>query len=596
MLAPPVPEDEARRLERLRRLGLLDTGAEAVLDSFTDLAASVTGMPIALISLVDSDRQWFKSARGLPQGGQTPREVSFCGHAVAAGDELFEVEDATCDPRFQDNPIVTGALRVVHYAGVPLVMPGGERIGTLCVIDDHPGRLDPRTARILTQIARSVVSVLLLRESERNLEARLRAEEALRESQARYKAIADELAQSHRRKDEFLAMLAHELRNPLAPIATAAQLLRLATHDPARVLKSSELIGRQVAHMTELVDDLLDVSRVTRGLVHIEHESVDLQQVVHDALEQTRPQIEARGHAVDLRVEAAGVHVRGDRVRLVQVLANLLNNAAKYTPDGGYITVVLRADAHSAQLAVRDDGSGIDADLLPHVFELFTQARRTPDRAQGGLGVGLALVKSLVELHDGQVRATSAGRGQGSEFTVILPRQEPAAAGDAGEAGAPAAAPPRALRIMVVDDNADAAELLGAWLETLGHQVRVMTEPGAALEAARRDPAQVYVLDIGLPGMDGYELARHLRADPRTRRATLIALTGYGQAQDMLRSRESGFDHHFVKPADPQRLAAVMDALAANAESAQQSQAAWAAREASTQQQDPPGKAAERSV
>ncbi len=673
MQAPPALANETQRLARLRELGVLDTEAEAVLDSFTELATAITGMPIALISLIDEDRQWFKSAVGFPQGGQTPRALSFCGHAIATGDDVFEVEDASRDPRFADNPYVEGQPHVAHYAGAPLVMPGGERIGTICVVDDRPGRLDDRTRHLLSQLARSIVRVLLLRESERNLGSRLKAESALRESEAKFrtmteampqmvwssrpdghhdffnrnwyaftgaspgecngdlwqslvhpedlpplleswrhslatgepyeaacrlhhhdgeyrwvlgraspvrddggriirwmgtctdiheqKRIQEELQESNQRKDEFLAMLAHELRNPLAPVSTAVELLRMAPDDTERVRRTSELIGRQVLHMSELVDDLLDVSRVTRGLVNIEHDTVNLQQVVNDALEQVRPQIHAREHAVNLQLPGAPVHVRGDRVRMVQVLANLLNNAAKYTPEGGRIEVELRAQDGQALVSVKDNGSGIDPGLLPHVFDLFTQAKRTPDRAQGGLGVGLALVRSLVELHGGTVRAESAGKGQGSTFTVSLPLVEalqpaPAPAlstGTASHAG---------LKVMVVDDNTDAAELLGVWLETQGYQVTVKTDARDALATAKLDPADVYVLDIGLPEMDGNELARRLRADPRTRKATLIALTGYGQAQDILQSRQSGFDHHFVKPADPTRLALVIDSLA----------------------------------
>ncbi len=416
-----VPDTtESRRLARLRALGLLDTQREALLDHFTELAARATRQPIALISLIDENRQWFKSAVGLPQGMETLREFAFCEHAGKC-DELFEVEDARLDPRFAANPLVTGMPHIVHYAGAPLIMPGGEFIGTLCVIGRKPGRLPPLGRDLLCTLARCVVSVLLLRESERNLAARARAEAALAASEARYRAIAGQLAAANRRKDEFLAMLAHELRNPLAPISTAVHLLRIAADDPQRVRRTGELIGRQVAHMTQLVDDLLDVSRVTRGQVRIDHDRVDLHEVVSDALEQARPQIEARRHALRVEVPDPPLPVCGDRVRLVQVLVNLLNNAAKYTPEGGHLGLSVRAEGGQAVLEVRDDGNGIDAELLPHVFELFTQARRTPDRAQGGLGLGLALVCHLVRLHGGTVTAESGGPGQGSCFTVRLP-------------------------------------------------------------------------------------------------------------------------------------------------------------------------------
>jgi signal transduction histidine kinase len=559
MQAPPLPPNEIDRLQRLRRLKLLDTPSEAVLDAFTEVAVAVCGLPMALISLVDHDRQWFKSAVGFPQGGQTPRDVSFCAHAVAQGDDLFEVEDASQDPRFAGNPAVVGPPGVRHYAGMPLVMPGGERIGTLCVVDTEPGRLAPQHRLVLEKLARNIVAVFLLRESEQTLGNRLDTERSLRESE---RQAREALEDSHRRKDEFLAMLAHELRNPLAPISTAAQILRMSASDPDRVCRSAELIARQVGHMTALVDDLLDVSRVTRGLVQLERAPLDMREVVDAALEQSRGSIEARGHELVLRLPPSPLMVLGDRVRLTQVVANLLNNAAKYTQAGGLIALSLEARNGHAALQVQDNGSGIDPLLLPQIFDLFTQGSRNLDRSQGGLGLGLSLARSMARLHGGEITATSEGRGLGSRFTLTMPHLDQPAPPPAGEAAAP---PPRntgSLDVMVVDDNQDAAELLGVWLESHGHRPAVYFDPAAALDAALRNPADVYVLDIGLPGMDGYELARRLRASPRNRKATLIALTGYGQATDIARSREAGFDFHFVKPMDPHRLSVLVAQLA----------------------------------
>lgn len=534
MQSPPEISDEARRLSRLHQLQILDTAPEDVLDRLTELAATLCGMPIALISLIDHDRQWFKAAIGLEQGAQTPRSVSFCGHAIAS-DELFEVDDAHHDPRFADNPLVLGAPHIAHYAGVPLVMPAGERIGTLCVISDRPGHLNAKTRRILKILADTVVSVLLLRES-------------------------------NRRKDEFLAMLAHELRNPLAPITTAAHLLKLSPQPAPRTRELGDLINRQVSHMTELVDDLLDISRVTRGITQIDRGEVDMRDVIHNALEQARPLMHAHGHALEVEVPEWPLRVEGDRVRLVQVLANILTNAAKYTPDCGRIRLQARDDGAQVVVSVSDNGQGIEAQLLPHIFELFTQARRQSDRSQGGLGVGLALVRALVELHGGSVQAHSAGPGQGSTFTVRLPslHEEHVPETPALEAGCadPAGVP---LQVVVVDDNADASQMLQMWLQTHGHSVRVFQEADSALRSAAQAPADVYLLDIGLPGMSGLELARRLRQDPRNRHATLIALTGYGQSSDILSSREAGFDHHFVKPTDPVRLLAVLDCLRSSA-------------------------------
>ena len=373
------------------------------------------------------------------------------------------------------------------------------------------------------------------------------------------KLAAEALLDADRRKDEFLAMLAHELRNPLAPISTAAQLLTLTAGDKERVLEVGTIISRQVGHMTSLVDDLLDVSRVTRGLVTLEQEGLDVQSVLAHALEQARPFVESRRHLLTVRTTEARVSVRGDRTRLVQVIVNLLNNAAKYTPDGGEITLEMQTDQGYAIVTVTDTGNGIDASLLPHVFELFTQGKRTPDRAHGGLGLGLALVKSMVELHGGRVMACSGGVDQGSTFTVRLPlehgptRQECSPPPDAAELAKPR-------RIMVVDDNIDAAETLAALLDAYGHEVTVLTDTGAAINAAALDRFDIFILDIGLPGMDGYELARQLQARPDHAGALFIALTGYGQPGDRVRSKDAGFAHHFVKPADPQSL---IEALAA---------------------------------
>ncbi|QOL48447.1 hybrid sensor histidine kinase/response regulator [Massilia litorea] len=373
-----------------------------------------------------------------------------------------------------------------------------------------------------------------------------------------------ELRESNRKKDEFLAMLAHELRNPLAPISTAAEMLRLANATDPRTRKASEVISHQVKHMTALVDDLLDVSRVTRGLVELERELVDIKAAVANAVEQARPLIEARRHALTVRTDASQATVLGDRTRLVQVIANLLNNAAKYTPQGGEITLAVHAQADQGwvDIGVIDNGIGIDARLLPHIFDLFTQAERTPDRAQGGLGIGLALVRTMVALHGGVVTAASDGPGAGSTFTIRLPAVTQGVKDQLeGAAREGALAGPAPLQIMIVDDNVDAAESLAVLLEAQGHRVQVEAHPVQALAAARQDPPEVFILDIGLPEMDGYELARRLRADPATGSALFIALTGYGQAHDRILSKSSGFEHHFVKPMDTDRLGQVLSTV-----------------------------------
>lgn len=372
------------------------------------------------------------------------------------------------------------------------------------------------------------------------------------------KLLEHELKNLSQRKDDFLAMLAHELRNPLAPISTAAQLLKINSSNPENVRRSSDIITRQVKHMTELVDDLLDVSRVTRGLVTLEKERISLKDVINNAIEQARPLIEARSHTLSTKLPASDVSVLGDRTRLIQTIVNVLTNAAKYTPHNGVITLTLTVDAGNAVVAATDNGIGIDAKLLPHVFELFTQAERTPDRSQGGLGLGLALVKTIMNLHGGRVEARSDGPGRGSTFTLTLPTLDmdplPTTATTADDSHSVPS-----LRILLVDDNTDAADSLSALLEAYGHEVTVCENATCTLaEVSNHDP-QVFILDIGLPDMDGYELCRRLRALDKSKTAMFIALTGYGQAHDRTLAKHAGFDYHFVKPIDVEQLRAVFE-------------------------------------
>ncbi len=365
------------------------------------------------------------------------------------------------------------------------------------------------------------------------------------------------LRRMDRSKDEFLAMLAHELRPPGAPTAAAADLLNFARDAPDRVQQISNVIARQSAHMSNLIDDLLDVSRVTRGLITLDMAVHNCSAILAEAIEQTRPQMELRGHRLEWMAADERLAVYGDRKRLVQVFANLLNNAAKYTPNGGRILVTLGRAGRQVQVRVRDNGQGMEPELLARAFDLFTQGQRSPDRSQGGLGVGLALVRSLVQLHDGSVAAVSGGAGQGSEFTVLLPLHQ--AAG-----GGPAAAGPQAMvtgggagrRVLVVDDNQDAAAMLALLLQAVGFDVRIEHDAHAALAMARGWAPEVCVLDIGLPGMDGRELARRLRALPGLEQALLVAVSGYGQAQDRVDNERAGFDNQFVKPVGAAELIA----------------------------------------
>ncbi|WP_312435256.1 ATP-binding protein [Janthinobacterium sp.] len=380
------------------------------------------------------------------------------------------------------------------------------------------------------------------------------------------KHAEDELRRLGVRKDEFLAMLAHELRNPLAPISSAAQLLLLGGNDPQRVQKSAGVIQRQVRHLTNLVDDLLDVSRVTRGLVRLDRRVLDLRDVLHGAVEQVRPAIDARRHQLAVTLPPAPVLVSGDRTRLVQVVVNLLSNAAKYTLPGGHLALSVQVADGQARITVGDNGIGMAPELLPHVFELFVQAERTQDRAQGGLGLGLALVQRIAELHGGSVQAHSAGLGQGSTVTVQLPlaEGESSLAFDAepmppATPGAVRIAEAQLPRLLLLDDHIDGVQMFAALLRARGYPVTIAQDGASMLQMAAQQHVDTFILDIGLPEMDGYELARRLRASPATARAQLIALTGYGKEEDRQQALLAGFDQHLVKPVDIAELIKLLD-------------------------------------
>jgi PAS domain S-box-containing protein len=381
----------------------------------------------------------------------------------------------------------------------------------------------------------------------RDITQRRLAEEALREAD--------------RRKDEFLAMLAHELRNPLAPISNALQLIRLPGSD---VRQACEMMERQVEYMVRLVDDLLDVSRITRGKIELRKERVELAAVVVRAVEGARPLIDARRHALEVKVARQALLVDVDPMRLAQVVWNLLNNAAKYTPEGGRITVTVGQDGGRAVVRVRDTGMGIPAAMLGKVFDLFTQVERTLDRAEGGLGIGLTLVRRLTEMHGGTVEAFSDGPGQGSEFVVNLPlatETAPPSQPVEAQSARPHGAPVRGRRILIVDDNRDSADSLATLLRLFGNDVRTAYEGRQALAVAGAYRPDLVVLDIGLPGLNGYEVAGQMRSMPDLAGAVLVALTGYGTEEDRRQARGAGFNYHLVKPVDFDALQTLLSSL-----------------------------------
>ena len=371
------------------------------------------------------------------------------------------------------------------------------------------------------------------------------------------KRAEEELRQADRRKDQFLAMLAHELRNPLAPIRNAVRMLKIQEAMDSRLTWSCNVIDRQVTHMAQMLDDLLDIARIMQGKITLKTERFELSDIVNTAIETCRPLIESRGQELIISQTITPQWIDGDRVRLAQVLSNLLNNAAKYTGEGGKITLTVMREDCKAVIEVRDTGIGIAPDILPQIFELFIQADQSLAHSQGGLGIGLTLVRQLVEIHGGTVTASSPGIDQGSSFTVRLPAlsMQPF---DTRSAVIEAKLTMPKLRIMVVDDYADAAESLMMLLQAEGHEVEIADCGTKAIEKAQFFQPQVVLLDIGLPDLDGYEVARRLRALPETRDAILVALTGYGQAEDIERSKSAGFNHHLLKPLDYNKLSALL--------------------------------------
>lgn len=365
----------------------------------------------------------------------------------------------------------------------------------------------------------------------------------------------DKLQMSNRRKDEFLAMLSHELRNPLAPIRTAVELMRSVAPPHPKLVWAMEVTDRQIKHLTRLVEELLDVARVSQGKIVLQNEPVDLLAVIAHGIETVQPFIDARRQTLTQKLPAAPIWLRGDFARLSQVVANLLSNAAKYTDEGGYIHVGLTGENGEAVISVRDTGIGIDPELLPSVFGLFEQGQRALDRSQGGLGVGLTVVQRLVQLHNGRVEAESRGAGEGSEFRVHLPcLSEVRASQEDVESSVQPPPVAERCRVLVVDDNIDAADTLAMFLSLLGHEVKTAADGEQALMWAPVFAPEVVVLDLGLPTLNGYEVAQRLRRMPETQAALLIALTGYGRESDRVQVLEAGFDKHLVKPADPQVL------------------------------------------
>jgi two-component system CheB/CheR fusion protein len=391
----------------------------------------------------------------------------------------------------------------------------------------------------------------------KDADARARRSVAVIEDITERKHAEEDLREADRRKDEFLATLAHELRNPLAPIRNSLHIFRLAGVQDPTVARVTDMMERQVGHMVRMVDDLLEVSRISRGKIELRRERVELASVLRNAVDTSLPLIEAAKHKLHVAVPDEPLMMDADPVRLAQVFANLLNNSAKYTQEGGEITVKVHVENGMAVVSVRDNGEGIPPQMLNRVFNMFTQVD-TGSRAQGGLGIGLTLARTLVHLHGGTIEAMSQGKGKGCEFVVRLPLAAVERAAQAPVKSVQPARPLRLRRVLVVDDNTDAADSLGMLLQFLGAEVMVVHDGQSALEAMKAFNPAVVLLDLGMPGMNGLEVARRMREDPACREATLVALTGWGQREDRRRTHEAGFDYHLVKPADVSTLQSIL--------------------------------------
>ena len=522
------------------------SGVETCLAIITEKARAIIGAHQAVTSM-SVDQNWSQAITAVSLSEKYAAWQSYAGKPDGSG-IYAEVCRANRPMRLTQRELTQHPLwrrfgkeasrhpPLRGWLAAPLVGRDGSNIGLVQLSDKLEGEFTPRDEDILVQLAQ-MASVAV-------------------ENSRLFDAVQSEKQRAEhasRAKDEFLAMLGHELRNPLSPILTALHIARMRGTDA--LLRERLVIERQVQHLIRLVDDLLDVSRITRGKIALKRQPVRVAAVLARAIETASPLLEERQHR--LRVEAPddSLWVHGDEDRLSQVMANLLTNAAKYTDRGGTIDVAAAREGEEVALRVRDSGMGISPELLPRIFGLFIQGERTLDRSQGGLGLGLSIVHSLVEQHGGRVSAESGGAGKGSEFCVRLPLLPVNVAPSApSPAAAPAAAPSplaeRPRRVLVVDDNRDAAELLAEALGTVGHYVRVAFNGPEAIDLARQFLPEIAFLDIGLPVMDGYELARRLRALPGCDGMYLVAVTGYGQSSDRQHSREAGFEEHLVKPVD----------------------------------------------
>jgi signal transduction histidine kinase/CheY-like chemotaxis protein len=554
--------DEARILELLHRTAKIVSSTldlQDLVQSITDTATHLSGAAFGAFfySVTDDQGEAMQlyTLSGAPREAFAkfglPRPTALFGPTFA-GAPTVRSGDITKDPRYGRSAphygMPAGHLEVRSYLATPVISRTGKTLGGLFFGHPAPDMFSERTERVVVGVA---------------AQAAIAIDNAqLYESAQKAREEAERLA---RAKDELLSMLAHELRNPLAPISSAAKIIDLNGDVGPLVQAASRIINRQVTQMKHLLDAILDVSSVNHGLVTLDETSIDFKDVILDAIDQVRPLVDERKQDLSVHMPVEPVTVKGDPVRLVQIVANVLNNAAKYTHEGGALSVTLRTTGECLELSITDNGSGMPPELLPNVFDLFTQGKRSLARSQGGLGLGLALVKTLVELHGGTVTANSDGIGKGSRFVIRLPSHQAAEASlplAGEELTAPAESAAQSVvvvrHVMVIDDNKDAADALALLLNAYGYEVSIAYTAESALEQVTELTPHAFLVDIGLPEMDGYELAGRLRNLPRFAKSALIAVTGYGEKRDRERAVAAGFERHLVKPV---QLPVILDAL-----------------------------------
>ena len=538
---------QAQALTRLNELSTRLWGTRSLEDGLEDILAAsleLLGADQGNLQLVspDGDALRIVAQRGFERafldffGEVRVTDESACGRALRSGQRVV-IDDVESEASFAPYRATAGASGFRSVVSSPLIGADGTRLG---VISTHFRIVHRPQAQELGRLD------LYLRQASDFIE-RCKLDQTLRQSE-------EALREADRRKDEFLAVLAHELRNPLAPIRYALATVKKSARSGEQRRRAEEVVERQVALMSRLLDDLLDISRITRGMLELKKSHVELHQVIAAAVETARPLIDSKHHRLSLDMPQHAVRLEADAVRLAQVFANLLINAAKYTDPGGRIELRATQQAHQVSVTVRDNGIGIPPELMPRLFTLFSQVHAPTGRTQDGLGVGLSLVRGLVALHGGTVEARSEGAGRGSEFTVHLPRGAPGAGTRAADDATAVPAAVHPLRILVVDDSRDAADICATLLELSGHRVQTAYSGRRALEVAEAFQPQVLLLDIGLPDIDGYQLARSIRAAPWGQSAYLVAVTGWGQEQDRRRASEVGFDHHLTKPVEAEAL------------------------------------------